>query len=131
MPEGVQKVTVTRPDKTEEPVSVRPAGTARRNAGAGAATEEAGSASATYDSTELAGIYKFSADGTQLDQAAFNVSDPDESDLTPRETIELAGGQKAEATAFVRSTKELWRLLCVVALVLVSLEWIVYHRRVG
>jgi hypothetical protein len=132
-PAGTQEVTVTRPDGSTELVPVRPGG--------GAAEEEnqatvgpasvSGGVTLTYDQTGKSGIYTFAAKGHPAERIAFNVNDPEESDVTPRREMELVAGQPLGASGHVRSTQELWRWLAVVALVILCVEWVVYHRRIG
>lgn len=135
-PVGTQEVTVTRPDGVHEVVPLRP-----RDSGPADGLEEGeadiGASSArggmtlTYDQTGRAGVYVFSAEGLPEERVAFNVSDAEESDVTPHPELEITGGEPLVASGYTKSTQELWRWLALAALALLCVEWVVYHRRIG
>jgi Ca-activated chloride channel family protein len=60
---------------------------------------------------------------------AVNLASPQESRLEPAQTLPVAGltgGQGAEASQGLK--REWWRLVALIALLLLVLEWLVYHR---
>jgi len=126
VPRGTAAVTVRRPDGEEEELPVREP--EERPAGSGPETTDM---PVSYDRTEKAGIYSFSVGGDLVDQVALNVGDANESDLTPQPTLELSGGEAASAATYTKSTQEIWRWLIAVGLVVLTAEWLVYHRRLG
>ncbi len=124
LPLGTDEVTVTPPDGVAYKVPVRTETNAPDE-------ERAAFETLTYDGTGAAGVYRFAVGDQVVQSAAFNACDPAESDLTPSETIALAEGKEAETGGYVRSTRELWRWFVSAALLLLSIEWLVFHRRIG
>jgi Ca-activated chloride channel homolog len=124
VPRGTETVTARLPDGTTQEIPVRPETPAPGE-------QRAEFDSITFDGTGRAGVYDFLAGDKVLERAAFNACDPEESDLTPSPTIALAEGKSAVAGGYVRSTRELWRWLLAAAVLLLTAEWIVFHRRMG
>ncbi|MBD3175438.1 MAG: VWA domain-containing protein [Armatimonadia bacterium] len=131
-PAGTEEVAVDRPDGTTETVPLRPEDemVGDAEAAVGPATLSSGP-TLTYDRTAQAGIYTFATQGHEPERIAFNVSDPQESDVTPQEQLRLAEGQSVASSGYVKSTQELWRWLALAGLAILCVEWIVYHRRIG
>jgi len=78
--------------------------------------------------TTLAGVYEVTAKGLRR-RFAVNALGV-ESDLRPRGRLALGGpGAVRVGVGTVRSNRELWRLLVLAALVLMTLEWFAFHRR--
>ncbi len=78
--------------------------------------------------TELAGVYQIEAEGLRR-QIAVNLLSRDESDIQPVDQMLIGEKKIAASLGAPRTNKELWRWLVIVALLLATLEWIVYHRR--
>ena len=57
-----------------------------------------------------------------------NLLDADESDTKPRDEVKL-GERKVEAGAGRRQVHETWKWVALGALLLLLLEWAVYHRK--
>ena len=86
----------------------------------------------TLDHLRDVGLYHLT--GTGLDQQiAANLFDSRESDLTPKNiALETGSGKMAEVkTGSVKTDNELWRILALLALVLLAAEWWVFHKRIG
>jgi hypothetical protein len=85
-----------------------------------------------FGRTDELGVYQV-REGTgakAAQQFAVNLYDSRESDLTPRETLDIGHEEvKAEATRQV-ARQELWRWLLLGAIGLVLFEWYVYNKRV-
>jgi Ca-activated chloride channel family protein len=90
---------------------------------------------AVFCDTAIAGLYtgKFTGaglDGAKTVELAANTLGPAESDIKPRETADIGGvmieGQSAESLAVRR---EFWKYLVVGGIVLLMVEWLVFHRR--
>jgi len=80
------------------------------------------------EDTESAGIYK--VEGKKLNyRFAVNMLNREESNTKPVNQISLAGMQVSGSRSATQTNKELWRWLVILGLVLITLEWIVYHRR--
>lgn len=84
-----------------------------------------------FTRTEELGVYDVrEGSGAKVSQKlAVNIFDPRESNLEPREKIEIGEEIKAQVAKQV-SRKELWRWLLLGAIALLVFEWYVYNRRV-
>lgn len=81
---------------------------------------------------ERAGFYEIRAgDGAPTELFAANLSDPEESHIEPRKTLEL-GGRKASPPEPARMSprREVWGLLLLLVLLVSVVEWFTYHRRI-
>lgn len=90
-----------------------------------------GSALSFTDTNEL-GYYAvnfISGDASTAEYFAVNLFDPTESDLSPRETIQIGQSAVAANVSDQIGLRELWRWLAVLALVILLIEWQVYHRK--
>ena len=83
----------------------------------------------TYlDETDRAGVYLAEAANYRR-QVALNLLSRDESDTRPKDTIDL-GNQPISATQQQPLTaREFWRPLLILALLVLAVEWWVFHRR--
>jgi hypothetical protein len=81
-----------------------------------------------FKDTERLGMYRASWDGGGEEYFAVNLLDANESDIQPRETIQL-GTQTVTGTAAGGQPRDLWKWLAVGALGLLLLEWFLYHKR--
>ena len=62
---------------------------------------------------------------------AANLASPTESDIAPSATLTLAGKKLEEPEAFaITHSQKLWIYLVLLALGLIVMEWITYHRRI-
>jgi hypothetical protein len=88
-----------------------------------------------FADTTQTGLYRLTAlaDGAPIDESAFavNLFDAGESDLTPFATITLGDSTFAPDTSEETGQREFWPWLALIALVVVLLEWILYHRQRG
>jgi hypothetical protein len=82
------------------------------------------------------GIYELAAKGpggatlAQIELAA-NLASPAESDIAPSTKLALGGKALAEPEAFALShSRKLWTYLVLLALALIAMEWVTYHRRI-
>jgi Ca-activated chloride channel family protein len=73
------------------------------------------------------GLYEVVGKRTRLKIAA-NLLDSDESNITPRTTLQL-GGRTVTARASIFTLRELWRPLALLALLTLMVEWWVFVRR--
>jgi hypothetical protein len=75
------------------------------------------------------GIYQISWGSNQQIQAAVNFFSPEESQIKPVGNLPLLAGGSAENTEdFEPAKKIIWRPFAFAALILLLLEWFVYHR---
>lgn len=84
------------------------------------------------DHLTRSGLYRVTAKDVDISFAA-NLLDAGESNLTPRNPFRMGGGDRPAAVARgpLNTEQELWRLLALLALVGLCVEWWLYHRRVG
>jgi hypothetical protein len=61
---------------------------------------------------------------------AVNLLNTSESDLTPRDALKVSGGKAVQGETGARSNRELWGYIALAALLLLTIEWWVYHRGV-
>jgi hypothetical protein len=81
-----------------------------------------------YNNTEWVGTYRAAWPGGGRGFAV-NLLDADESNLQPRDAVQI-GAQRVAAGQARRQTYDTWKWVALAALVLLVLEWAVYHRRV-
>jgi hypothetical protein len=66
-----------------------------------------------------------------LVEFAANLADPEESSIEPKTTLSVDGQAAAPVAGFpVGVRSEWWALLLVAAVVITTLEWATYHRRI-
>jgi hypothetical protein len=81
-----------------------------------------------YKDAERVGVYVVEWEGGRR-LFAVNLLDADESDVQPRDQVQL-GAQAVAAEQPRERVLETWQWVALVALVVVVLEWVIYHRRV-
>lgn len=89
-----------------------------------------------YADTDLTGVYRvevFDGSETLQDaQFAVNLFDAVESDIAPRSEITLGQTVITEVSdEEERGQREFWRWLALIAVVILMLEWFIYHRRLA
>jgi hypothetical protein len=122
--ENVQpgEIKALRPDAVVDRIEVVDPGRRRETLARGVAGDF------SYKSTESVGVYTAAWPGGER-RFAVNLLDADESNLQPRDAIKL-GEQRLAAGQSRRQTYDTWKWIAVAALLLLVLEWAVYHRRV-
>lgn len=80
-----------------------------------------------FDGADTIGVYQVKAKNYQR-KFAVSLLNKRESDILPRRTIELGSAGETVTAGSTRAPKEVWRWLVVLALVVLGLEWWVYHR---
>lgn len=80
-----------------------------------------------FDGTDTIGVYQVKAKNYQQ-KFAVSLLNKRESDILPRSTIELGSAGETATAGSTRANKEIWRWLVVLALIVLGLEWWVYHR---
>jgi hypothetical protein len=84
-----------------------------------------------YAETEQLGAYTVRATtpaGVVEQQFAVNLFAPEESDIRPRDTITVGTAPVGTAPGGATGQREIWPYLAAAALVVLALEWWVYHR---
>jgi hypothetical protein len=82
-----------------------------------------------YADTERRGVYQVEGKGFKR-QFAVNLLSRDESATQPRDTIRLGRRPILAGTGATRTARETWRWLLLAAIVVLGLEWWVFHRRI-
>jgi hypothetical protein len=70
-----------------------------------------------------------SKDATKVEYFAVNLFNPSESDLTPREKLQIGSASVTPAASQQIGLQELWKWLAGLALVVLMIEWQVFHRK--
>jgi hypothetical protein len=81
-----------------------------------------------FGDTAEQGTYRLRV-GTNETAFCVNLLDAAESNIKPREELQLGKYAKVEATTLKRANMELWRWIAAVALAVLMFEWWFYHRR--
>lgn len=111
-PIGTREITITAPDKSTQLVATEASPT-------------------LFDGANQAGIYTATAgSGANAWKKTFSVNllNARESDLEPRDALALSNGKSVSGESGGRANRELWGYLAIAALLLLGLEWWVYHR---
>ncbi|MDQ2688215.1 MAG: hypothetical protein M3Y28_10150, partial [Armatimonadota bacterium] len=88
-----------------------------------------------YDNTNVAGVYHARAHGVDY-PFAVDLLSHDESALAPHRQVALnRAGAAAPPLASIpqahRAKRDFWPILAAIALTLLALEWLVFHRRIA
>ena len=86
----------------------------------------------TFAQTDELGFYAvnlISQDSTRVEYFAVNLFDETESDIQPRESIQVGQEDVSSAASGQIGQRELWGWLAAFALLVLLIEWQVYHRR--
>ncbi|MHB0998859.1 MAG: vWA domain-containing protein [Armatimonadota bacterium] len=84
---------------------------------------------AIFDNTDYAGVYKVQS-GSYKKEFACNLTSSRESDTTPEETFVIGAQKFASSGRAVYTNRELYTILILVALAVLTFEWYAYHRRI-
>jgi hypothetical protein len=82
-----------------------------------------------FSETEERGIYTLTG-GRGKQQFAVNLLSRDESDTAPREKIQFGRRPVLAGIGSTRTAREVWRWLLLLAVLVLGVEWWVYHRRI-
>jgi hypothetical protein len=81
-----------------------------------------------FADTEQLGVYGLSWEGGQ-ERVAVSLFSPQESDVRPRGSLPLSGGEaSSQEVRPQQARREWWRPIGYVALVCLTVEWLYYHR---
>jgi hypothetical protein len=117
------QVKVLRPDVAVSQVEVAdPAGNAQP-------LSRGSRADFAFGDTDRLGVYQVAWDGAWQRSFAVNLLDPDESNLEPRQAIQI-GAERVVAGKQRSQPRETWKWLVLLALVLLLAEWYIYNKRV-
>lgn len=114
VPVGVQEVSVTGPDRRTHKVTF-------------------GGTAPVFDGADRVGVYTATAGwgkDTWKQQFAVNLLNKTESNLKPQNALQVGSGPPVTAERRARSNYELWGYVALAGLLLLSVEWWVYHRGV-
>ncbi len=91
-------------------------------------------ASLAFTNTDEPGYYAvnfLSKDTTRAEYFAVNLFDPSESNIRPADSLQVGQTTLTPAAAGQTGLRELWPWLAGLALLVLLVEWLVYHRRVS
>jgi hypothetical protein len=109
-PPEIDTLTVTRPDGTSTRLEVQEGRT-------------------LYTDTTQLGVYRVTWGEDQSLVFAVNLSNHQESDILPTESLPLFDGtSETEDTLPQQARQEWWRPLALIALIILVIEWLVYNR---
>ena len=83
-----------------------------------------------FNQTDRLGVYEFGAADKLERRFAVNLFDVRESDIAPRQELQIGHNPVAARPEVNRSQKEFWRWLLLAAFAVLLAEWYVYNRRV-
>ncbi len=110
VPAGVSELTVTTPDGRK--ATLKPEGKV-----------------AYFSDTERRGIYAVTGKGVRQ-EFAINLLSRDESQTDPKDALQFGRRPVLAGSGTVRTAREFWRWLVILALVVLGIEWWVYHKRI-
>lgn len=93
-----------------------------------------GRASLTFTNTDETGYYAvnfLSKNATRTEYFAVNLFDPAESNIRPAESLQIGRTTLRPAAAAQIGLRELWPWLAGLALLILLVEWLVYHHRLS
>ena len=109
-PKTAQKLTVTRPDNSKSDLSIAERG------------------GAVFEKTDQVGFYDVA--GTDYNwQFAASLASAQESDISPRPTLLIEANPQENEGRRVSSNHELLPLVAVLGLLILCVEWWVFHKR--
>ncbi len=111
---------LSRPEKTAQ-IKLPGGGTTTLELGAGAPE-------VIFSETYQQGIYRLRL-GTNETAFCVDLLDAAESNIKPRDELQLGKYTKVTATKMQSANLELWRTIATIGMVLLLLEWWYYHRR--
>lgn len=95
----------------------------------GKRTLEAQGGQAIFSETNQLGLYQLDLGGEEAITFAVNLAAPQESRIAPAPSLPIAGLDGSPGAGSEQSLKrEWWRLAAFIALLLLVIEWLVYHR---
>lgn len=83
-----------------------------------------------FGDTDRVGVYKYQATGGPSRSFAVNLLDTNESNIEPREEIRI-GSDSITAGSERPQPREIWKWILLLAVGLLTAEWVVYNRRIS
>ncbi|OFX13188.1 MAG: hypothetical protein A2Z18_04525 [Armatimonadetes bacterium RBG_16_58_9] len=108
-PPEVEMITVTSPDGSQREIRIT-------------------QSPVTFESTERVGVYKVRGEKFEKEFAC-NLSSAAESNCVPRDVLTVGAKKFASAGRQVRTNKEYYGWLILLALAVLTFEWYAFHRR--
>jgi Ca-activated chloride channel family protein len=104
-----EQITITRPDGTTDHPEIH-------------------NAQLIYTRTDQLGLYRLNLSDEQAYTFAVNLFAPGESQISPTQTLNISGVPLTTQAAGQGAPREWWRALALIALGVLTAEWLVYHR---
>jgi len=106
---AAEQITITRPDgSTDQP--------------------EIHTSQLVYTRTDQLGLYRLNLGDQQGYNFAVNLFSPGESQIAPTQTLNISGVPLPSHAGGQEAQREWWRPLALIALGILTAEWLVYHR---
>jgi Ca-activated chloride channel family protein len=83
---------------------------------------------AYFGHTDEVGVYHV-RDGLEVSKFAVNLLSREESNIAPRETLQLRDQEIASSAETVRSNREIWLWFVLAGLCVLAFEWLIYCKR--
>jgi hypothetical protein len=84
----------------------------------------------SFSGTDALGVYQVEEPNQPLRRFAVNLCDPAESDIAVRNDLQIGFVEVKGEVTWEGARRELWKILLVVALGVLCVEWYIYNRRV-
>ena len=84
----------------------------------------------SYGDTNLVGVYRVAWNDAIQRSFAVNLLDAEESNIEPRQVVQIGAGESISGVKDRSQPRELWKWMVAAALGLLLLEWYIYNRRV-
>jgi hypothetical protein len=81
-----------------------------------------------YPRTDQLGVYQLDLGNGQVYSFGVNLFSPQESQITPSQSLDIAGISGNQPQTNQGAQREWWRALALIALGVLTAEWLVYHR---
>ena len=117
-PAKVEEIEVTSPDNSKTKIRRRTASSDATNV-----TDDA----INFDGATQVGLYSAQS-GKWSQDFAVSLLNKNESDLRPRQALQLNEKTTLQAENSARANRELWGYLIALALTILSVEWWIFHR---
>ncbi|MBN1591120.1 MAG: BatA and WFA domain-containing protein [Pirellulales bacterium] len=85
----------------------------------------------SFSATDQLGIYEVRANGECVSRFAVNLFDSNESDLPPRQKLDVGFEEIAGQAGWEAARREIWRPLLLLGLFVLIVEWYIFNQRVS
>ena len=83
-----------------------------------------------FDKTVLSGLYKFDISSTKAKYFGVNLLNSEESNILPKETLSIGDKKITALKEKIILQKEIWKYFVLIVIILLVIEWLIYHKRI-